>query len=168
MPCGRNSIVFRTATAHDYPTPVSCHRIFPAAEYTRPLCRVNLLYQTTLPVGCTRLAVVRLIAKCADISLVSDDPHICFLLDLLQLLLLLPLLMLRSANGHAVRLKISRPPPTARRAHYTPIAGLQLLLYFPPSAGIPPSLRPATPSPSESSDDGGTAALLATPSVGGD
>ena len=40
---------------------------------------------------------------------------------------------------------------------------------FPASAGIPPSLRPATPSsPSESSDDGGTAALPAAPSVGGD
>ena len=49
----------------------------------------------------------------------------------------------------------------------TPIAGIQLLLYFPASTGIPPSLRAATPSPSESSDDG-TAALHAAPAVGGD
>ena len=52
---------------------------------------------------------------------------------------------------------------------YIPIAGLQLLLYFAASAGIPPSPRAATPSsPSESSDDGSTAALPAAPSVGGD
>ena len=63
-------------------------------------------------------------------------------------------------------------PPSATHgegAHdYIPIAGLQLLLYFPASAGIPPSLRAATPSPSESSDDGDTAALPAAHSVGGD
>ena len=35
----------------------------------------------------------------------------------------------------------------------TPIAGLQLLLYFPAFAGILPSLRAATPPPLESSDD---------------
>ena len=45
---------------------------------------------------------------------------------------------------------------------------LQLLLYFTASAGIPPSLLAATPSPSESSDGGDTAALPAAPAVGGD
>ena len=51
---------------------------------------------------------------------------------------------------------------------FSPIAALQLLLYLPDSAGIPPSPRAATPSPSESSVDGGAAALPAAPSVGGD
>ena len=46
--------------------------------------------------------------------LVSDYPHICFLLDLQQLLLLLPLLLSRSAHGHAVRLEIPHPLRTAR------------------------------------------------------
>ena len=39
---------------------------------------------------------------------------ICFLLDLLQLLLLLPMLLSRSAHGHAVRLKTPLPLRTAR------------------------------------------------------
>ena len=83
--------------------------IFPAAECTRLSCRVTFLYQTTLPVGCTRLAAVRLIAKCTDMfPLVSDYSHICVLLHLLQLLLS------RSAHGHAVRLKIPLPLRTAR------------------------------------------------------
>ena len=64
-------------------------------------------HQTTLLVGCTRLAAAGLIAKCADtFPLVSDYPIICFLFDLQQLLLLLPLLLSRSAHGHAVRLKM--------------------------------------------------------------
>ena len=42
-----------------------------------------------------------------------DFPHICFLLDLLQLLLV-PLLLSRSAHGHAVRLEIPLPLRTAR------------------------------------------------------
>ena len=46
--------------------------------------------------------------------LVSDYPHICFLLDLQQLLLLLPLLLPRSAHGHSVRLKVPLPQRTAR------------------------------------------------------
>ena len=50
---------------------------------------------------------------------------------------------------------------------YNPMAGLRLLLYFPGSARIPSSLRAATRSPPESSDDGGTEALPAAPSVGG-
>ena len=79
------------------------------------LCRAALPHCTTVPVGCTRLAVVRLLAKCADMfPLVSDYPHICFLLDLLQLLLLLPLLLSRSAHGHAVRRKNPLPLRTAR------------------------------------------------------
>ena len=41
-------------------------------------------------------------------------PHICFLLDLLQLLLLLPLLLSRSSHGHTVRLKIHLPLRAAR------------------------------------------------------
>ena len=63
-------------------------------------------------------------------------------------------------------------PPSATHSEgthdYTPIAGLQLVLYFPSSAGIPPSLRAGTPSPSERSDDGGIAVQRAAPSVGGD
>lgn len=50
---------------------------------------------------------------------------------------------------------------------YAPIAELQLLLNLPSSAEIPSSLRTATLLPSDSSDDDGTAAFPATPSVGG-
>ena len=123
--------------------------------------------QTNKPqAGCARLAAVRLIAKCADmLSLVSDYPHICLLPDLLQQLLL----QSWSAHTHAVRLKDPLPLHTARAPTIkTLVVGLHLLLYLPAFAGIPPSLRAATPSPSESSDDGGTAALPATLSVGGD
>ena len=47
-----------------------------------------MLRDSALPnkpqVGCTRLAAVRLIAKCADMfPLVSDYTHLFFLLDLL-------------------------------------------------------------------------------------
>ena len=101
-------------TAHDYPTPFPATANFPAAECTRLLCRVALPHRATLPAGCTRLAAVRLFATCADMfPLVSDYSHICFLLDLLQLLLLLPLLLSRS-HGHAVRLKIPLPLRTVR------------------------------------------------------
>ena len=51
--------------------------------------------------------------------LVSDYPHICFLFDLLQLLLLLPLLLSRSAHGHAVRLNIPLPLRTVGVAAVT-------------------------------------------------
>ena len=51
----------------------------------------------------------------------------------------------------------------------TMLNGLELLQqYFPAFAGILPSLRAAKPPPSESSDDGGTAALHAAPAVAGD
>ena len=98
------------------PRPFLATANFPAAEEcTRLLCRVALPHQTTLPVGCTRLATVRLIAKCADMfPLVSIYSQICFLLDLLQLLMLLPLLLSRSAHGHAGPLKIPLPLRTAR------------------------------------------------------
>ena len=43
--------------------------------------------------------------------------------------------------------------------------GASAATVFPASADIPPSLRADTPSPSESSDDGGTAVLPVTPSV---
>ena len=103
------------------------------------------------------------------LSLVSDYPHICLLPDLLQQLLLTLLLLSWSAHSHAVRLKDPLPLHTARVPTIkTLVAGLHLLLYLPAFAGIPPSLRAATPSPSESSDDGGTAALHAAPAVGGD
>ena len=102
-------------TAHDYPTPFPATANFPAAECTRLLCRVALPHRATLPAGCTRLAAVRLFATCADMfPLVSDYSHICFLLDLLQLLLLLPLLLSRSSHGHTVRLKIHLPLRAAR------------------------------------------------------
>ena len=116
MPSGRNPIVFGTTAD----SPRLTHPrflpplIFPA-ECTRLLCRVSLSYQTTLPVGCTRRADVRVIAKCADMfPLVFDYSYNCFLLDLLQLLLLLPLLLSQSAHGHAVRLKIPLSLRTAR------------------------------------------------------
>ena len=107
LPYGRDPVVFGTSAdsprlphARFLPPP------FPAAECTRLLCHVTLPYQTTLPEGCTRLAAVRFSAKCEDMFVpVSDFPHICFLFDLLQLLLLLPLLPSWSAHGHAVRIK---------------------------------------------------------------
>ena len=82
--------------------------------------------------------------------------RIFFLLDLVLQLLLKLLLLSRRTHGHAARLK---NPPSATHgegAHdCTPIAGLHLLLlYFPASAGILPSLRAATPPPLESSDGG--------------
>ena len=52
-----------------------------------------------------------------------------------------------------------------RDSQYTSTVGLWLLLDFPACAGTPPSPRAATPSPSESSDDDGTAALPAAPVV---
>ena len=79
------------------------------------IMRVDLPHETTLPAGCAQLAAVQLIAKCVDMfPLVSDYPHICFLLDLLQLLLLMQLLLSRRAHGHVVRLKIPLPLRTAR------------------------------------------------------
>ena len=95
--------------------------------------------------------------------------RISFLLDLVLQLLLKLLLLSRSAHSHAVRLKDPLPLHTARVPTIkTLVVGLHLLLYLPAFAGIPPTLRAATPSPSESSDDGGTAALHAAPVVGGD
>ena len=74
-----------------------------------------LPHQTTHPVGCTRLAAVRLIAKYADMfPFVSDYTHTCFLHVVLLQLLLTLLLLSRSAHGHAVRLKIPHPLRTAR------------------------------------------------------
>ena len=117
LPSGRNPIVFGTAAD----SPRLPHArflpplIFPAAECTRLSCRVALPHQITLPVACTRLAAVRLIAKYADMfPLVSDYIHICFRPDL-QLQLLLKLLLLsRSTHGQAVRLKIPLPLRTTR------------------------------------------------------
>ena len=55
-----------------------------------------------------------------------------------------------------------RQPRAAQQSDcsYTPTAALQLLLYFPFSAGISSSLGAATPSPLEASDNGSTASLL--------
>ena len=70
---------------------------------------MTLPLQPILPAGSTRPAAVRLIVKCANMfPRASDYSHICFLFDLLQLLLLPPLLLSGSAHGHAARLKI--PP----------------------------------------------------------
>ena len=60
------------------------------------------------------------------------------------------------------RRTLSSPLPVASSV------GLWLLLYFLASAGISSPLRAATPSPSESSDDGDTEALTAASAVGGD
>ena len=66
-------------------------------------------------VGSTRLAAVRLIAKCADVFLlISDCTHIFILPDLLLQLLLKLLPLSWSAHSHAVRLKIPHPLRTAR------------------------------------------------------
>ena len=82
-----------------------------------------------------------------------DYPHICFLHH--PVLLLSLLLLSRSAHGHAARLRIPHAVSRAEGAHsYTPTAGLQLLLCFPASVGISPSLCAATLLRSESSDDG--------------
>ena len=65
--------------------------------------------------GCTRVAAVRLIAKCADMfPLASDYTHICFLLHILLQLLLKLLLLSRSAHGHAAQLMIPHPLRTVR------------------------------------------------------
>ena len=115
LPYGPNPIVFGTAA--DSPR-LSHARFLPPLilqqQNARGLCRSTLPHQTILPVVCTRLAAVQLLAKCADMfPLVVDSPHVCFLLDLLQLMLM-PLLLSRSTHGHAVRLKKS-PFRYARR-----------------------------------------------------
>ena len=107
---------------------------------------------------------MRVFAEWADSF--PDSPHVCFLLDLLQLLLL-PLLLSRSAHGHGVRLK--SPFRYARRRFprtYSHCEALAASVSHLPQ--VPPSLRAAKPSPSDSSDDGGTVALPAAPTVGGD
>ena len=170
LPYGRNPIVFGTAA--DSPTitprPFASTVIFPAAECTRLLCRVTLPYQTTLPVGCTRLAAVRLIAKYADMfPLVSDYPHVCFLLDLLLQLLLMLLLLSRSAHGHAVPIRRKSPFRYARR-------WCTRLYSHRGASALLPSFRRDTTLPAcsyaftigESND--GTEALPAAASVGGD
>ena len=101
-------------------------------------------------------------------SSVPDFPHICFFSTRPP----------AAAAVAAAVVEYTRPrgatsnPPSATHGGggrgYTPIAGLQLLLYFPASAWIPLSQRVATPSPWESSEDGGTAALPTAPAVGGD
>ena len=117
LPDGRNPIV--VGTAADSPR-LPHARFLPLLVFQQQNARGYYAawlepHQTTLLVGCTRLAAVRLIAKCADMFLlVSDYTHICFLLDLQQLLLLLPLLLSWSAHGRALRLKISHPLRTAR------------------------------------------------------
>ena len=60
------------------PSPFPATANFPAAEWTRLSCEVALPHQTTLLVGCTRLAAVRLTEKYADMfPLVSDYTHCC-------------------------------------------------------------------------------------------
>ena len=133
-----------------------------------------MLRDSALPnkpqVGCTRPAAGQLIAKCADMfPLVSDYTHTCFLLDLMLQLLLKLLLLSRRAHSYAVRLKISHLLRTER----APTIGLssrgfKLLVYLSASSRIPPSLRAATPPPSESSDDGCKSAVHVAPAVVGD
>ena len=102
-------------TAHDYPTPVSCHCSFSSSRMHAAIMPRGVAPSTKPQIGCTQLAAVRLIAKCADMfPLVFDYTHICFLLDFLLQLLLNLLLLSRSAHSHAVRLKISHPLRTAR------------------------------------------------------
>ena len=102
-------------TAHDYPTPVSCHYQFSSSRMHAAIMLRDFTQTNKPQAGCARLAAVRLIAKCTDmLSLVSDYPHICLLPDLLQQLLLKLLLLSRSAHSNAVRLKIPHPLRTAR------------------------------------------------------
>ena len=147
-----------------------------------------------LTVGCTRLGGRAKSARNVQTYFpsVPDYPHICFLRDLP-----LQLAAVAAASAAAAVAECARPRRTTyntpcrftRRgcpqlyshreasaaaanpsaAHdHAPVVGLWLLLYIPASAGISPSLRAATPSPSESSDNGGTASLSAAPAVGGD
>ena len=167
---GRNPIVFRCCCRQPKitPRPFPATANFPAAECTRLLCRAALPLQTTLPVGCTRLAAVRLIAKYADMfPLVSDYPHVCFLLDLLLQLLLMLLLLSRSAHGHAVPIRRKSPFRYARR-------WCTRLYSHRGASALLPSFRRDTTLPAcsyaftigESND--GTEALPAAASVGGD
>ena len=116
LPDGRNLIV--VGTAADSPR-LPHARFLPLLIFQQQDARgyyaARLAPPNTPPVGCARLAAVRLIAKCTDmLSLVSDYPHICLLPDLLQQLLLTLLLLSWSAHSHAVRLKIPHPLRTAR------------------------------------------------------
>ena len=150
-------------TAHDYPTAVSCNRYFSSSRMHAAIMPRDFALPT-LSVGYTRLSAVRLIAKYADMfPLVSDYPHICFLLDLLQLLLS------RSAHGHAVRLKIPVLLRTARLPTIMlPSRGFSCCCtcqlpqgYHPPCVKLRLHRR-------KGSDDGGTTALPAARLVGGD
>ena len=102
-------------TAHDYPTPVSGHIYFFSSKMHAAIMPRGFAPPKEPQVGCIQLSAVRCFAKYADIfPLVSECPHMCFLLDLLRQLLLKLLLLSRSADSHAVRLKIPDPPRTAR------------------------------------------------------
>ena len=116
-------------------------------------------------IGCTRLGdrvssrkIIRHDLLASRITPISDAPH-----DLSLLLLLLSW----GTHGHAARLRLSPAASRAGVAHgYTYTVGLKLLLYVPTSEGTSTSLPTATPSPSERSDDGGTAFLSAAVGCG--
>ena len=89
----------------------------------------------------------------------AEGARICTPTAGLQLLVLLSSQRESSDDGGTAYLSaapgpggVSLPPNSAH--DHTPVAGLQLLLYFPGSATTSPDLRAATPSPSKSSDDG--------------
>ena len=95
------------------PRPFPATANFSKAECTRHYATWLCPHETTLLVGCTRLAAVRLVAKCADkFTLVSDYTHVCFLLYLL--LAVAVGVAAASAYNHAVRRKIPPPLRTAR------------------------------------------------------
>ena len=160
-PSGQNPIVFGNAADR----PLQSHARFlplpifqeqdPRVQIPRDVAAPNnpsgWVHTTWRPCSVSRNVLT-------SFPLFPDFPHIFFLLDLLQLL---QLLLSWSADG----LKPCDYNPLSAThgegAHdRTLVAGLQLLLYLLACA--------ASPSPSESSDDGSTAAVLAAPSVGFD
>ena len=164
MPSGRNLIVFGTAA--DSPRLLHA-RFLPLLIFQQQItsgCYAARLYPTKQTPGRVHTAGGRATYRemCRHVY-----THICFLLDLLLQLLLKLLLLSRSAHSHAVRLNVPHPLRTVRVPTIELSSGHQLLLYLPASAGIPLSLRAATPSPLDSFDDGGTAALHAAPAVSG-
>ena len=173
LPSGRNPIVFGTAAGSprlQYPTPVSCHCYFSSSRMHAAIMPRGFAPPNNPP-GRVHTAGGR--AAYREIC-----RHVSTRFRLPPRLLSPRLAAAAAVPAAAAAAKCARPgratsnPPSATHSEgthdYTPIAGLQLVLYFPSSAGIPPSLRAGTPSPSERSDDGGIAVQRAAPSVGGD
>ena len=109
------SLLVLLQTAHDYPTPVSCHCYFSSSIMHAAILPRGVAPPNN-PSGRVRTASGRATYRemCRYVSPRFRLYPICFLLDLLLQLLLKLLLLPQSAHGHAGRLKIPHSLRTAR------------------------------------------------------